>query len=60
MLNYNISNVEYKYLTPDEAEKPLITRRNDIQWLRAIAIISVLIFHLDSSLLPNGYVGVDM
>lgn len=31
-----------------------------IQWCRAIAIISVLAFHLWPKLFPNGYLGVDM
>ncbi|KAK6726725.1 hypothetical protein RB195_004816 [Necator americanus] len=33
--------------------------RNDLQGIRAIAIISVLLFHYYPSLFPNGYVGVD-
>ena len=32
----------------------------DIQLLRAIAVLSVVVFHLSSSLLPGGYVGVDV
>jgi peptidoglycan/LPS O-acetylase OafA/YrhL len=34
--------------------------RNDIQGLRAISVISVIIFHAWQSLLPGGFVGVDM
>jgi peptidoglycan/LPS O-acetylase OafA/YrhL len=34
--------------------------RNDIQVLRAIAVISVLIFHMNPILLPGGFLGVDM
>lgn len=34
--------------------------RLDIQGLRAIAILAVLIFHIDSSKLPGGYIGVDL
>ena len=32
----------------------------DIQLLRAIAVLSVVVFHLSSTLLPGGYVGVDV
>ena len=32
----------------------------DIQLLRAIAVVSVVVFHLGASLLPGGYVGVDV
>lgn len=34
--------------------------RNDIQGLRAIAVIMVFIFHLSASALPGGFIGVDM
>ena len=34
--------------------------RRDIDGLRAIAILSVLVFHLDKSFLSGGYVGVDI
>jgi len=34
--------------------------RADIDGLRAIAILSVFLYHLDSSLLPGGYTGVDI
>ena len=33
---------------------------NGIQWMRAIAILSVLAFHLFPETFPNGYLGVDM
>lgn len=32
----------------------------DIQLLRAIAVLAVVFFHLSSTLLPGGYVGVDV
>ena len=35
-------------------------RRDDIDGLRAIAVVAVIIFHLDSTWLPAGFVGVDM
>src|SRR5690606_9304753 len=34
--------------------------RNDIQGLRAIAFLLVFIFHLNSSWLPAGFLGVDI
>ncbi len=34
--------------------------RNDINGLRAIAVIAVVLFHFQPSWLPNGYVGVDV
>lgn len=38
--------------------KPVI--RHDIQALRAIAVIAVVLFHINPELLPGGFVGVDM
>lgn len=34
--------------------------RSDIQGLRAIAVLSVVLFHASKSLVPGGYVGVDI
>lgn len=34
--------------------------RSDIQALRGLAVIAVVLFHLDSSTIPNGYLGVDV
>ncbi len=34
--------------------------RADIDGLRAIAVISVILFHIDQHLLPGGFVGVDI
>ncbi len=35
-------------------------RRSDIDSLRAISVISVIVFHLDQSFFPRGYLGVDL
>ena len=35
-------------------------RRTDIDTLRGVSVISVLIYHLNSSFFPNGYLGVDL
>lgn len=37
-----------------------ITYRADIDGLRAIAVLSVLLFHIDFSWVPGGYTGVDI
>jgi peptidoglycan/LPS O-acetylase OafA/YrhL len=34
--------------------------RPDVDGLRAIAVLSVILFHIDESLLPGGFVGVDI
>ncbi len=34
--------------------------RTDIQGLRAIAVLMVIIFHYDENLLPSGFIGVDV
>ena len=34
--------------------------RGDIEGLRAVAVLPILLFHLDSALCPGGFVGVDI
>jgi len=34
--------------------------RDDITGLRALAVLSVILFHVDTSLLPGGFLGVDV
>lgn len=34
--------------------------RSDIDGLRAVAVLAVILFHIDSSLIPGGFVGVDI
>ena len=36
------------------------SRRNDIDTLRAISVLSVIIFHIDNFVFPKGYLGVDI
>jgi peptidoglycan/LPS O-acetylase OafA/YrhL len=34
--------------------------REDVQGLRAIAVLAVILFHIDHNFLPGGYIGVDV
>lgn len=34
--------------------------RSDIQWLRGLAVVAVIVFHAKESLFPSGYLGVDV
>ena len=38
----------------------LSLHRQDIQQLRAVAVLAVIVNHLEASWLPGGYLGVDM
>ena len=37
-----------------------MTFRNDIQFLRGISVIAVILFHINNSYLPGGFLGVDI
>jgi len=44
----------------NSADSHLIAYRPDIDGLRAIAVLSVIIYHLSHAILPGGYLGVDV
>ena len=39
---------------------PYIKYRSDIDGLRALAVLSVILFHIDKSWIPGGFLGVDI
>jgi peptidoglycan/LPS O-acetylase OafA/YrhL len=44
-------------------KKSLIKKTNyrtDVQWLRGIAVLAVVLFHFSNKLFPNGYLGVNV
>lgn len=41
-------------------DNQVISQRNDIQGLRAVAVIAVILFHVNSDYLPGGFIGVDV
>lgn len=38
----------------------VLSYRSDIDTLRAVAVLSVVVFHIEKSLLPGGFLGVDI
>ncbi|MES9957575.1 MAG: acyltransferase family protein [Sedimenticola sp.] len=42
------------------SSKKSVQYRPDIDGLRAVAVLSVILFHLDEALVPGGFVGVDI
>lgn len=47
-------------MTKSTSNTPSLKYRPDIDGLRALAIISVIVFHSFPSVLPSGFVGVDI
>lgn len=47
-------------IPPDVGSAPVDSYRPDIDGLRAIAVLAVILNHFDSTLLPGGYLGVDI
>jgi peptidoglycan/LPS O-acetylase OafA/YrhL len=43
-----------------QALHPAISYRPDIDGLRAVAVLAVILFHIDKHLVPGGFVGVDI
>ena len=48
------------YSTLDAGQKNVIAYRRDIDGLRAVAVLMVLIFHGGLTFLPSGFIGVDI
>jgi Acyltransferase family len=46
--------------TPRAVMTATSSQRDDIQGLRAIAVLAVIVFHLNSQWLPGGFIGVDI
>lgn len=46
--------------SPDFLQNYEASHRNDIDGIRTLAVLGVLIFHLDADWLPGGYLGVDV
>ena len=44
----------------ESADSHVIRYRSDVDGLRAVAVLSVVFFHLFKPALPGGYLGVDM
>lgn len=59
VLLYFVSSARYCLLTSFARARDLNFRR-DINGLRAIAVIGVVLFHFDQSWLPGGFAGVDV
>ena len=38
----------------------VLSFRSDINFLRALSVVAVIIYHIDKKLLPGGWLGVDI
>jgi peptidoglycan/LPS O-acetylase OafA/YrhL len=47
-------------VTPSEVSSPSVAFRTDVEGLRALAVLPILIFHLNPDWMPGGFEGVDM
>lgn len=59
-MGLNSLTIDNSLMTAELSEKHLNHRRNDIDGLRAVAILSVLAFHGWPDLLQGGFTGVDV
>ncbi|HXH36640.1 MAG TPA: acyltransferase family protein [Plantibacter sp.] len=55
-----MTQLQHRTVPSDTALGSMPRLQPDIQLLRAIAVLSVVVFHLSASALPGGYVGVDV
>lgn len=44
----------------DQERTQIASYRPEIDGLRALAVVAVIIFHFNKDMLPNGYLGVDV
>lgn len=51
---------EVRRLNHPRPENDPFRYRPDVDGLRAVAVLAVILFHMDSSWVPGGFVGVDM
>lgn len=50
----------HRHFTEELGLIPQSARRQDVDGLRGLAVLSVLVFHSFPTLLPGGYIGVDV
>lgn len=59
-MNLNLSNTEVAHATQSFGSDQPAKFRTDIQGLRAIAVLAVILYHLNRNWLPAGFLGVDV